>query len=312
MHKIFIDGKEGTTGLKIFDRLKNRSELELLLLSDEERKKPAARRSMMEQADIVFLCLPDDAAREAVAMMAHCDAKIIDASTAHRTEADWSYGFPELSPAFREQISRGKKIVVPGCHASGFNALVYPLIANGVLPANYPLACFSLTGYSGGGKKMIADYESAERSCEFASPRQYALGQRHKHLNEMRHISNLASPPLFCPVVADFFSGMQVSVPLHTRFLAGKASIGELHAPLSSHYEAANGLVEVMPLGAEPAFLPANALSGRDIMQILVTGNDERINLISTFDNLGKGASGAAVQCMNITLGMPENTGLVL
>lgn len=312
MHKIFIDGKEGTTGLKIFDRLKDRSEIELLLLSDEERKNPAARRSMMEQADVVFLCLPDDAAREAVVMMDACKAKIIDTSTAHRTKADWSYGFPELSPAFREKITNGKKIAVPGCHASGFNALVYPLVINGLLPGDYPLACFSLTGYSGGGKKMIAEYEDENRSTDFASPRQYALGQQHKHLKEMQHIPSLAFAPLFNPVVADFFSGMQVSVPLHTNILSGKPSIQAVHALLSSHYAAANGLVKVLPLGEDPGTLPANKLAGYDVMQILVTGNDERINLIATFDNLGKGASGAAVQCMNLALGMPEATGLVV
>lgn len=312
MYKVFIDGKEGTTGLKIYDRLKSRSEIELLLLSDEERKNPAARKAMMKQANIVFLCLPDEAAREAVSMMEGCEAKIIDASTAHRTNEDWCYGLPELSKSFREKIANGKKVAVPGCHASGFAALVYPLISAGVLSADYPLSCFSVTGYSGGGKKMIAEYEDSDRSVEFSSPRQYALGQEHKHLREMQFISSLALPPLFSPIVADFFCGMQVSVALHTSLLKNTPSAADVHELLENHYAYNSSLIKLLPFGTEPAFLAANALAEKDNMLLTVSGNAERVLLTATFDNLGKGASGAAVQCMNIMLDMPEDKGLSL
>lgn len=312
MVKIFIDGREGTTGLKIYDRLKGRDDIELLSLSDGKRKDTAARRETLNSADIVFLCLPDDAARQAVSLVENPDTKIIDASTAHRTQSGWSYGFPELSREFRESIARARRIAVPGCHASGFAALVYPLISMGIMPESYPLSCFSITGYSGGGKKMIAEYENKEgRGTAYESPRQYALSQNHKHLKEMKHICMLEREPLFSPVVADFYSGMQVSLPIYSYLLNKKPGAKDVYEMLSGCYKDAK-LIDVTPFGEEAAFMPANLLAGRDNMLISVSGNDERILLTATFDNLGKGASGAAVQCMNIAMGIAETSGLIL
>ncbi len=305
MTKIFIDGSAGTTGLRIADRLADRRDLIVVTLPDELRKDPNARRDAICGAEIAFLCLPDDAAREAVALAGESDVKIIDTSTAHRTADTWAYGFPELTGC-RERILNSKKISNPGCHASGFVALVRPLVENGILPENVELTCFSLTGYSGGGKKMIAEYEAADRSPLLKAPRQYALTQQHKHLKEMAKLSKLENLPVFCPIVADFYSGMEVTVPLFAdQIRTSAADIRQLYA---DYY--ATGLVRCDHNADPDGLLSAVAYSGRDDMQVGVYGNEERIILTARFDNLGKGASGAAIQNMNILMGLPEAIGL--
>lgn len=312
--KVFIDGSEGTTGLRIHERLDNRDDIELLTIAPELRKAPAERSHLINSSDITFLCLPDSAAREAVALVTNPNVRIIDASTAHRTEAGWAYGFPELSAKHRKAIRTGKRIANPGCHASGFISLVYPLIAGGILPADYPVASFSLTGYSGGGKKMIAQYEASDRDAELDAPREYGLSQQHKHLKEMRLITGLSRAPLFTPIVSDYYSGMVVNVPLYTDLLNTTQTPESLQAFFADYY-ANEPFVKVMPLGAESemsGFLSGNHLSGYDGMQIYITGNENRIQLSSVFDNLGKGASGAAIQCFNIMTGCDETKGLNL
>lgn len=312
--KVFIDGSEGTTGLRIHERLDNRDDIELLTIAPELRKDHAERSRLINSSDITFLCLPDSAAREAVALVTNPNTRIIDASTAHRTEAGWAYGFPELSSKHREAIRTGKRIANPGCHASGFISLVYPLIAGGILPADYPVASFSLTGYSGGGKKMIAQYEASDRDAELDAPREYGLSQQHKHLKEMRLITGLSRAPLFTPIVSDYYSGMVVNVPLYTDLLNTTQTPESLQTFFADYY-ANEPFVKVMPLGAESemsGFLSGNHLSGYDGMQIYITGNENRIQLSSVFDNLGKGASGAAIQCFNIMTGCDETKGLNL
>lgn len=312
--KVFIDGSEGTTGLRIHERLDNRDDIELLTIAPELRKDPAERSRLINSSDITFLCLPDSAAREAVALVTNPNVRIIDASTAHRTEAGWAYGFPELSAKHREAIRTGNRIANPGCHASGFISLVYPLIAGGILPADYPVASFSLTGYSGGGKKMIAQYEASDRDAELDAPREYGLSQQHKHLKEMRLITGLSRAPLFTPIVSDYYSGMVVNVPLYTDLLNTTQTPESLQAFFADYY-ANEPFVKVMPLGSESemsGFLSGNHLSGYDGMQIYITGNENRIQLSSVFDNLGKGASGAAIQCFNIMTGCDETKGLNL
>jgi len=314
MTKIFIDGKEGTTGLKIFERFADRRDVTVLQIPEAQRKDPAARREYINKSDITFLCLPDAAAREAAAMVESPHVTLIDASTAHRTNPAWSYGFPELSPAHRKGVEEGRRIAVPGCHASGFLSLVYPLRALCLLPADYPLCCYSLTGYSGGGKKMIAEYEAADRSPLLDAPRQYGISQQHKHLPEMQAVASLASPPIFAPIVADFPQGMEVSVPLYTKLLQGAPSAAAIHEALTEYYRG-QPMIEVLPFAGGEAFasglVSASQYAGSCKMRILVAGNDERVLLVSLFDNLGKGASGAAVQCMNISLGLDETTGLL-
>lgn len=310
--KIFIDGSEGTTGLRIHERFQNRDDIELLTISPELRKDPQERRRLINSSDFTFLCLPDAAAREAVAMIENDHVRIIDPSTAHRTEPGWAYGFPELSPAHRAAIETGNRVAVPGCHATGFISLVYPLVAHGVLPADYPVSSFSLTGYSGGGKKMIADYESDGRSSELDAPREYALSQQHKHLKEMKAICGLERAPLFSPIVADYYSGMLVSVPLYGELLHGVNTPEQLHELLCEHY-AGQKFVRVMPFGAEGSgMLSGNRRSGWDGLEIFVSGNPERMILSASFDNLGKGASGAAIQCLNLMMGCEEDRGLQL
>ena len=307
MVKVFIDGKEGTTGLKIFERLGARKDIKLLALPEELRKDVSARKDMINAADVVFLCLPDAAAIEAVSLCENDRVIIIDASTAHRTDPGWAYGFPELSAAHREKISRSRRIAVPGCHASGFISLVYPLIAGGIVRPDYPFVCHSVTGYSGGGKKMIAEYESETRSPELESPRQYGMTQKHKHLPEMTKVCGLEFAPIFNPIVADYYSGMCVTVPLHRRMLAKDFTVTQLKEYFTEYY-ARQSFIKVAD--AMPAYLAANPLAGTNQMRIYADGNEERIVLASVFDNLGKGASGAAVQCMNIALGLDERTSL--
>lgn len=305
MTKIFIDGSAGTTGLRIADRLSDRQDISLVRLPEELRKDPSARRDAICGADIAFLCLPDDAAREAVALAGDADVKIIDTSTAHRTHPDWAYGFPELTGC-RERILSSNRISNPGCHASGFVALIRPLVENGILAEDMALSCFSLTGYSGGGKKMIAEYESADRSPLLSAPRQYALTQQHKHLKEMAQRSNLQNVPVFCPIVADFYSGMEVTVPLFAGDITG--TIDDIRQIYADYYR--TGLVRYCNSADPDGLLSAAAYAGRDDMQVGVYGNEDRILLISRFDNLGKGASGAAIQNMNILMGLPEDIGL--
>ena len=304
MTKVFIDGSAGTTGLRIVERLSQRSDLELLILPDELRKDPAARADALSSAEIAFLCLPDDAARESVALAAGSKVKIIDTSTAHRTDTSWAYGMPELS-GNREKILASSRIANPGCHASGFIALVAPLVEAGILPRDAQLSCFSLTGYSGGGKKMIGQYEDANRPGLYDAPRQYALGQTHKHLPEMAAICGITVSPIFCPIVGDFYSGMEVTGPLHASQFKG--SMEDISALYKSYYT--QGLIHPEKADGD-GLLSACAYSGRDDMGISVFGNGDRVILTARFDNLGKGASGAAIQNMNLLLGLPETTGL--
>ena len=305
MTKVFIDGSAGTTGLRIADRLALRQDIQLITLPDEIRKDNNARKEALFAADIAFLCLPDAAAMEAVALAEGAKVKIIDTSTAHRTNPQWAYGFPELKGK-REKIASSNRIANPGCHASGFIALVAPLVEAGILPAELPLTSFSLTGYSGGGKNMIAEYQAENRSPLLKGPRQYALTQQHKHLKEMVVLCGLANAPVFCPIVDDFYSGMEVTVPLFAKDL--KANAEEIKALYQDYYQ--TGLVRVDNSTDPDGMLSAAAFSGRDDMQLGVYGNDDRILLVSRFDNLGKGASGAAIQNMNILLGLDEATGL--
>jgi N-acetyl-gamma-glutamyl-phosphate reductase len=311
MVQVFIDGREGTTGLRIHERLSAFPDISLLTLPEERRKHPAARRELLHEADIAFLCLPDDAARESAQLAQGSAVRIIDASTAHRTAQGWNYGFPELSAAHAQAVQNGARTAVPGCHASGFIALAYPLVASGALDPSSLLSCFSLTGYSGGGKKMIAEYEDPERDIAYSSPRQYATAQSHKHLPEMQIHAGLDTPPVFNPVVADFYAGMLVSVPLHKAQLSKPLSARDIQAIYAEHYDGRR-LIYVHPYAGKNLTLAANALSGRDCMELFVEGNDERMTLFARFDNLGKGASGAAVQCMNLMLGRDETAGLVL
>ena len=309
MKKIFIDGSVGTTGLRIAERLAGRTDLEILSLPEDKRKDPASRKEMLNTADISFLCLPDDASREAVSMVENPNSVIIDASTAHRTLPDWAYGFPELGKEFLDKLQKSNRIAVPGCHASGFIALVYPLIKNGVLDKDTLFSAHSLTGYSGGGKKMIADYESGDRNTLLDSPRQYGITQAHKHLPEMVKITGIATAPIFSPIVGDFYSGMQVTVPIFSKWL----KYGNLQTLKEIYADLYNGdIVKFVDGGDESGFLSTTKLGGKDGMQIEVFGNDERILLVARYDNLGKGASGAAIECMNYKLGVAPTTGLIL
>ena len=305
MTKVFIDGSAGTTGLRINERLADRRDIQLMKLPEALRKDPAARRDAICGADIAFLCLPDDAAREAVALAGSSDVKIIDTSTAHRCNDDWAYGFPELK-GLREKIRNSNRIANPGCHASGVVALVAPLVEAGLIPTDLALTCFSLTGYSGGGKKMIAEYEATDRSALLKGPRQYALPQSHKHLPEIVKLCCLQTAPVFCPIVADFYSGMEVTVPLFAAQTG--VSVKDIRDLYESYYT--EGLVKVDHSTDPDGMLSAAAFSGRDDMQVGVYGNEDRILLVSRFDNLGKGASGAAIENMNILMGLPESTGL--
>ncbi|MBQ8372152.1 MAG: N-acetyl-gamma-glutamyl-phosphate reductase [Clostridia bacterium] len=300
MKKVFIDGKAGTTGLRIAERLAGRDDIEIISLPEEKRKDIEAKREILNRADIVFLCLPDDASRESVSLIENDNVVVIDASTAHRTNPDWAYGFPELGSEFEEKIKDSKRIAVPGCHAGGFIALVAPLVRAGIISADERLTVHSLTGYSGGGKKMIAEYEAEEQDFLLGAPRQYGLSQGHKHLPEMVAITGLKNAPIFCPIVGDFYSGMEVTVPLFKEQLR----YGDIDTVRSIYRELyTTDLVKYVEGDDEGGFLSAHKLSGKDSMQIEVHGNADRILLVARYDNLGKGASGAAVECLNIKLG---------
>ena len=308
--KVYIDGKEGTTGLQIYDRLAERADIELLLIDEEKRKDPVERKRLMDMADIVFLCLPDAAAIEAVSLIESPTTRVIDASTAHRTNPDWDYGFPELSAKHREAIQASRRVANPGCHATGFISVVYPLVAMGLLAKDAALSCFSLTGYSGGGKKMIAQYEGEEKSAEMASPCPYGMGQAHKHLPEMKAVCGLEDNPVFVPIVDDYYKGMATTVPLHMAQMTGVSTVEEVRQKLSDYY-AGQAMVTVAET-TDTAKLYASAKAGQDTLTLIVAGNDEQFTITALFDNLGKGASGAAVQNMNLMLGLDETTGLSL
>ena len=307
MKKVFIDGSAGTTGLRIYERLKERKDLILLTLPDELRKDESARKDAFSQADIVFFCLPDEAAAEAAEMIGQGGPKIIDTSTAHRTMDGWVYGFPELKGQ-KEKILASTRIANPGCHATGFIALVAPLIENGLLSPAESLTCFSLTGYSGGGKKMIAQYEGEDASPLLKAPRQYGLSQSHKHLKEMKKLCGLETAPIFCPIVAPYYAGMEVTIPLFASQIKGKAA--DIKEIFSAYYT--GSVVRYQEKAEEGGFSSANAFEGLDSLEITVQGNEDRILLIARFDNLGKGASGAAIQNMNLLLGVDEYMGLRL
>lgn len=306
MKKVFIDGSVGTTGLRIVERLSGRDDIELLTLSEEKRKDTASRREMLNKADVAFLCLPDAAAIEAVSLIENDSTVVIDTSTAHRTNDDWAYGFPELDSEFEEKIKNSKRISVPGCHASGFIALVYPLIKAGILDKSALLSCYSVTGYSGGGKSMIAEYEKSDKSSLLDAPRTYALTQQHKHLKEMKKITGLENEPVFVPIVSNFYSGMYVSVPLFSSQING--NLEDIKEIYKNTYK--TPFAEYLENIDENGFVSANSLSFNDGMQITVFGNEDRFTLNARYDNLGKGASGAAVECLNIILGNDKKKGL--
>ena len=307
MIKVFIDGGAGTTGLKIVERMQAREDVALITLDEEHRKDPASRKEAIHAADAVFLCLPDDAAKEAAQLAEGAKAVVIDASTAHRTAEGWAYGFPELSPSHRKAIQSSKRIANPGCYASGFISLVYPLIAHGIAAKDYPFVCHAVSGYTGAGKKGIAEYEAEERDRALDSPRLYALGLHHKHLPEMQKVCALSHPPVFTPYICDFPCGMTVHVPLYRSMLQKKFTVGEMEELFREHYA---GCRFVKIAKEETGFLAANTLEGTNLLQVFVNGNDEQLLLSARLDNLGKGASGAAVQNMNIALGLDEGLSL--
>ena len=309
MKKIFIDGKDGTTGLKIYNRFENRDDIELLLIDPGKRKDRNERARLINESDVTFLCLPDAASIEAVSLVENENVKIIDTSTAHRTLDGWAYGFAELSNAHREKIATSNRIAVPGCYASGFNSIVYPLVKNGFIDRDYDIVCFALSGYTGAGKKGIAQYEDANRSCELDSPRLYALTQEHKHLKEMEAISGISKKPIFSPMICDYPQGMVVTIPLYTSKMNKKYSKSDIRKMFSEHYAGSN-IVKVRELGYTEGMIGSNNFANRDDMEIEINGNDDRILITSRFDNLGKGASGAAIQCLNIALGINEEKGL--
>ena len=307
MKKVFIDGSAGTTGLRIYERLSIRKDIELITLSEELRKDNNAREDAINSADIVFLCLPDAAAVEAVSFVENPNTCIIDTSTAHRTAEGWTYGFPEIGNR-KEEIIKSKRIANPGCHASGFISLVAPLVECGILKKDAQLSCFSLTGYSGGGKKMIAQYEDSGRNKLLDAPRMYGLTQVHKHLPEMKAICNLDTDPVFCPIVAPYYSGMQVTVPIFKEMV--QIDINDIEFAYKQYYQGT--VVRYSKKTDQEGFISAALFEGRDDMAISVFGNNDRILLVSSFDNLGKGASGAAIQNMNLVLGAEETEGLVI
>ena len=309
-YNIFVDGNQGTTGLRIFERLNARDDINIIKIDDDKRKDVNERLKCIKQADISFLCLPDAASKEIVALAGEND-RIIDTSTAHRTLDNWTYGFCELGKGKREEIKNSNRVAVPGCHASGFIAIVYPLINLGIANGDYPFTCHSVTGYSGGGKSMITAYESEERPLSYKSPRQYGVTLCHKHLPEMTKICGLSSAPVFNPIVSDYYSGMVVSIPLHNNLLNVK-NPQRIADMLKEFYEG-NPLITVHNFNemTDDAFIGANDFSGKDNLEIFVYGHEDQTLIISRFDNLGKGASGAAVQCMNIMLGIDETKGLV-
>lgn len=313
-YKVFVDGQEGTTGLKINERLEVRSDIEVLKIDPDKRKDPAERSKLLNEADIAFLCLPDAAARESVSMVTNNTTRLIDASTAHRTQPEWVYGLPELSRGQRELIKSSRRVAVPGCHATGFNLALYPLVKEGIVPKDYPITCHSITGYSGGGKKLIELYETeSENACNLESPRFYSLTLAHKHLPEMQKVTGLSYPPVFTPIVSNYYQGMSVSVPLVTRLLNKKPAARDIHEFLAAYYQGER-FVKVMPYDCESCldkgYLGATGCNNTNNIELYVFGHQEQVLILSRLDNLGKGASGAAIQNMNIMLGVDEGEGL--
>ena len=312
MTKVFIDGRSGTTGLQIVERMSRREDIRLITLPEEQKKDPAARKDAINGADFVFLCLPDAAAKEAASMV-EGNTRIIDASTAHRTDPAWAYGFPELSAGHRTAIEQAQFVANPGCHATGFIALVYPLVQAGILPKESPLCVHSLTGYTGGGKKLIGEYEAPDRGAEYDSPRHYGLTLSHKHIPEMMQVCGLVKKPIFCPIVCDFPQGMLVTVPLHLDALPEPVTLERLREAMADHYAGQRNIHVAPVMGGEvlaSGFMPSNGVVGTNRLNIFVCGNEQQAILCAQFDNLGKGASGAAVQNLNIMMGIDENYGL--
>lgn len=308
MVKVFIDGQAGTTGLQLKNKLIHHPYIELVEIEESKRKDIAERQRLMNESDVVFLCLPDAAAVEAVKLVTNPKTVVIDASTAHRTADGWTYGFPELSEKHFENVKNAKRIANPGCHATGFISVIYPLISSGIMAPDYPVTCHSITGYSGGGNKMIADYENTDRPKEFDSPRQYGLMQTHKHLPEMKAVTGLSDYPVFNPIVSDYYNGMAVSVPMFTKLLSKKITLDELYYFYSDFYKD-SAFISVHK-DTESGMLSPIGLEGTNKMKIFVCGNDDRITLTSVFDNLGKGASSAAIENMNIAMGFPIETAI--
>ncbi|MDR0919718.1 MAG: N-acetyl-gamma-glutamyl-phosphate reductase [Oscillospiraceae bacterium] len=313
MYKVFIDGQEGTTGLRIYERLEKRSDIEILRISETRRKSPTERKKFINASDITFLCLPDESAIEAVSLCDNPNTKIIDASTAHRTDPNWAYGLPELSLKHRQNIIRSKRVAVPGCYATGFVSLVYPMITANVLESHYPVFAYGISGYSGGGKNRIKQYESPHKPYDFYSPMLYSLNLEHKHIPEMKLMSGLAYNPMFSPVIDDYYNGMLVCIPLHSRLLRRKTSVEDIKNVYRKHY-ANQKFISVLDNVSDDKQFPhfaANLLADTNYLEIAVFGNSEQFMLVSRLDNLGKGASGAAVQCMNIMLGIEETYSLL-
>ena len=307
--KVYIDGQVGTTGLQIYERIGNRNDLELLRIDEDKRHDTDERKKFLNSADIVFLCLPDAGAIEAVSLIENPDVRVIDASTAHRTSDEWVYGYPELSKEQRAAIAAGKRVANPGCHATGLISSVAPLVKMGILPADYPVTCYSLTGYSGGGKKMIAQYEAQDRDEKLSAPGIYGLTLKHKHIPEMQKVTGLTYPPVFMPIVDDYYKGMATTIMLQNRLLPGQPSAKDICASLQSYY-ADEHFVTVLPYDAKQGTVYANVLAGTNHLQLVVCGYEDQTSVTALFDNLGKGASGAAVQNMNIMLGLDETIGL--
>ena len=307
--KVYIDGQSGTTGLQIYDRIGSREDLELLRIPEDKRHDLSERKRYLNSADIVFLCLPDDGAREAISLIEEEHVRVIDASTAHRTNDDWVYGYPELSKKQREAIRNGKRIANPGCHATGFISTTAPLVRMGILPKDYPVTCYSLTGYSGGGKKMIQEYEETGRPEVLSSPGIYGLTLKHKHIPEMQKMTGLTYAPVFMPVVDDYYKGMATTIMLQNRLLPGHPTAENICEKLAEYYKDEH-FVSVVTFGQNDSKLYANKLAGTNKLEIVVCGYEDQTSVTALFDNLGKGASGAAVQNMNIMLGLPEDTGL--
>lgn len=311
MTKVFVDGSHGTTGLKIFNRIAKRDDIELLQIDEEKRKDPTERAKLINESDVTFLCLPDEASIESVSLVKNDNVKIIDTSTAHRINPQWAYGFPELNAQLREKIANSNRIAVPGCYASGFIAIVHALISQGVMPKDYPVTCYAVSGYTGSGNYGINQYNDPNRRKDLDSPRQYGTQQQHKHLPEMVAISGLERTPFFGPHICDYPCGMVVSIPIFTDLLTKKYTRANIQEILAQHYEGQQ-FVKVRPLDYTNAMIAANTFEGRDDMEIEVCGNDDRILITARFDNLGKGSSGAAMQCLNVALGIDEATGLNL
>ena len=307
--KVYIDGQSGTTGLQIYDRIAARADLEMLRIDEAKRHDIEERRKFLNAADIVFLCLPDESAREAVKLIENTEVRVIDASTAHRTAEGWDYGFPELSRELRNSIATSKRVANPGCHATGFISIAAPLVNMGILPKDYPVTCFSLTGYSGGGKNMIKEYENDDKS-KFDAPGIYGLTLKHKHIPEMQRMTGLKYAPVFLPVVDDYYKGMATTVMLQNRMLTDAPSAEEIHNALTAYYKN-EYFVSTLPYINKEGTLYADALAGSNKLKIAIYGNKEYTSITALFDNLGKGASGAAVQNMNIMLGLEEDIGLI-